>query len=424
MLTRICKLGLVSLAVFFSSSALCGDRFIVTNVAPDLLLISTDRGSYSNNSLVFTGPQGVLLVDTHHKSDAPEFKAFVEALGFGPPSYIVNTHRHVEHIGGNAVFGDQPIIVAHQLFAEKLRSGTHLFSEYPDEVFPDLTFTESMEINFNDETIRLVNIGGSHDDNEIMVYFKNHRVAHISSVVNGFNFPSVDSDGDVLRFEPITRELMKLLPPDTQLISGHHGSKQGFDQIGSWDQLSDYADMMKNTIDLVQLALEEGVSQQQMEERQIFKAYEHYAGSYVSSNDWINYVVDALTVPRDIREDICKPLFETWKTRGARAAAEQYRQLLETDEDQYDFSEYVLLGIGSNLYTNNRYQDAVTFLKANIETYPDSESSYYSHYLTAKGLQELDHQSEAIAHARESLRLNGEFQGAQTLLAELTADDQ
>ena len=182
--------------------------------------------------------------------------------------------------------------------------------------------------------------------------------------------------------------------------------------------------MMKNTINLVQTALEEGVSQQQMEERQIFKAYEHYAGSYVSSNDWINYVVDALTVPRDTREDICKPLFETWKTRGARAAADQYRQLLETDEDQYDFSEYVLLRIGSNLYTNKRYQDAVTFLEASIETYPDSESSYYSHYLTAKGLQELDHQSEAIAHARESLRLNGEFQGAQTLLAELTADDQ
>ena len=173
--------GSALLLLLHSVTAAAEDRVIVTTLAPDLVMLSTDQGSYSNNSLVFTGPEGVLLVDTHHSSDAEALKAFVEKLGLGSPRYIITTHRHVEHIGGSAVFGPDPIIVAHELVPEKLRSGTFLFCEYPPEAFPDITFTDSLDISFNDEIIRLTNIGGSHDDNEIMVHFTKHEIAHVSS---------------------------------------------------------------------------------------------------------------------------------------------------------------------------------------------------------------------------------------------------
>jgi glyoxylase-like metal-dependent hydrolase (beta-lactamase superfamily II) len=199
-----------------TATAMTDDHFQVTTLAPDLLMLSTDQGSYSNNSLIFTGPDGVLLVDTQSTDDSGAFKAFVEGLGSGVPKYIINTHRHIEHIGGNHLFGTEPTVVAHQLFPEKLRSGTFLFAEYPPEAFPDLTFKDSIEITFNNEVIRLINIGGSHDDNEILVYFTKHGIAHTSSVVNGFNFPSVDGDGDVLKFEPLTRQLMTLLPRENK----------------------------------------------------------------------------------------------------------------------------------------------------------------------------------------------------------------
>jgi cyclase len=156
------------------------DHFIVTTLAPDLLMLSTDQGSYSNNSLVFTGEEGVLLVDTHHDSDAEALRDFVENLGLGVPKYIVNTHRHLEHIGGNAVFGPDPIIVAHRLLPEKLLSGAFLFSEYPRESFPDITFEDSVDIRFNGEIIRLTHIGGSHDDNEIMVHFTTASISRPS----------------------------------------------------------------------------------------------------------------------------------------------------------------------------------------------------------------------------------------------------
>lgn len=310
-------------------------------------------------------------------------------------------------------------MVAHQLFPGKLRSGTFLFSEYPPEAFPDITFTDSLEITFNNEIIRLVNIGGSHDDNEILVYFTKHGIAHTSSVVNGFNFPSVDGDGDVQQFEALSRRLMTLLPRDTRLVSGHHGQATGYDFVGKWDQLPAYADMMKDTVEIVQRQLAEGKTQREMEEAGIFDAYRNYAGSYVSTSDWINYVVDALTIPRESRDDICKPVYEVWKKDGAEAAVERYQYLLKTEEEKYDFSQYVLMSIGSKLYANEHYNDAVVFLMGSLNTYPGSELTYYTHYLAAKGLQKLGRDEEAIAQSRESLQLNDEFDGARSLLDEL-----
>ena len=92
---------LVFCLITFSATAMTDDHFQVTTLAPDLLMLSTDQGSYSNNSLIFTGPDGVLLVDTQSADDSGAFKAFVEGLGSGVPKYIINTHRHIEHIGGN-----------------------------------------------------------------------------------------------------------------------------------------------------------------------------------------------------------------------------------------------------------------------------------------------------------------------------------
>lgn len=418
MTIRISLLFLLALSTTVSAQP--EEHFQITRLADDLLMLSTDQGSYSNNSLVFTGPDGLLLVDTHGRDDVGAFKSYVDKLGAGEPKYIINSHRHVEHIGGNHLFGPGPTIVTHKLFPEKLRSGTFLFAEYPPEAFPDITFEESLEIRFNGELIRLVNIGGSHDDNEIMVHFTRHRIAHVSSVVNGFNFPSVDSDGDVMQFEPRVRQLMNLLPDETRLVSGHNGQATGFDFIGHTDQLAAYADMMKNTVAIARDQLAQGKTYNDMVEADAFDAYEQYAGSYVTTDEWIEYVVDALTETRETRDDICKPVYKRWKQSGAKAAVELYQELLKEKPEQYDFQHYTLLAIGSQLMGNEKYADAVTFLLGSRATYPDSEYGYYTHYLAAQALQHLGRTQEAITQARESLRLNAEFNAATELLADLT----
>ena len=407
-------------ACLLPAFAAADDHFIVTTLASDLLMLSTDQGSYSNNSLVFTGEDGVLLVDTHHDSDAEAFHDFVENLGFGVPKYIINTHRHVEHIGGNAVFGPDPIIIADHLLPEKLLSGTFLFSEYPRESFPDITFEDSVEIRFNGEIIRLTSIGGSHDDNEIMVHFTKHKIAHVSSVVNGFNFPSVDSDGNALEFESVTRRLMTLLPKDTRLVSGHNGKSKGFDFVGTWDMLPAYADMMKATVAIVRSGLEHGMTMEEMQEAGVLDEYKDYSGSYVDTNRWIEYVVNALTEPRKTRADVCKPVYEEWKQNGAKAAVDRYRELLRTQGQEYDFNDNVLMIIGSKLYTRGLYNDSIEFLLGSLDIYPNAQYGYYTHYLAAKNFQKLSRPDLAAEHCRASLRLEPDFEEASTLMEELS----
>jgi len=404
------------------ASVAAEEHFIVTTLAPDLLMLSTDQGSYSNNSLVFTGEEGVLLVDTHHDSDADAFRDFVKNLGYGVPKYIVNTHRHVEHIGGNAVFGPDPIIVAHQLVPEKLLSGTFLFSEYPRESFPDITFIESAEIRFNGEIILLTSIGGSHDDNEIMVHFTKHRIAHVSSVVNGFNFPSVDSDGNALEFEAVTRRLMELLPDDARLISGHNGKSKGFEFVGTWDMLPAYADMMKAAVEIVRRGLEQAMTVKEMQEAGVLDEYEEYAGSYVGTDRWIEYLVDALAEPHETRADVCKPVYEEWKKNGAQAAVDRYRELLRAQAQDFDFSEYVLMSIGSKLLNRGLYSDSIEFLLGSLEIYPEAEYGYFTHYLAARSLQELSRPELAADHCRESLRLKPDFEAGARLMEELSRE--
>jgi cyclase len=409
--------------VSLPAAAAAEDHFLVTALAPDLLMLSTDQGTYCNNSLVFTGKDGVLLVDTHHDSDADAFKKFLADRGFDSPTYIINTHRHVEHIGGNALFGPDPIIIAHQLMPEKLRSGTFLFSEYPPESFPDITFSDSLEIRFNGEIIRLTAIGGSHDDNEIVVHFTKHEIAHISSVVNGFNFPSVDSDGDALQFEAVTRRLMTLLPKDTRLISGHHGKAKGFDFVGAWEMLPAYADMMHATVEIVRQGLDQGKTMEELQEAGVLDQYEEYAGSYVGTDGWIEYLVDALTVPRETRADVCKPVYDEWKKSGARAAVSRYRELLRSHEQEYDFNEYVLMSIASKLYNRGLYKDSIEFLKGCLDVYPEAEYGYYVHFLAARNYQKLSRPEMAAKHCRLSLELNPEFSAADRLMEELLAEN-
>jgi tetratricopeptide (TPR) repeat protein len=181
-----------------------------------------------------------------------------------------------------------------------------------------------------------------------------------------------------------------------------------------------YADMMQSSVEIVRRGLDQGKTLEEMQEAGVLGEFDEYAGSYVDTNGWIEYIVDALTEPRETRSDICEPLYEEWKKNGAKAAVERYRSLLQTSEQEFDFNEYVLMGIGSKLYSRGLYEDSLEFLDGSLETYPDAESGFYTHFLAAKALQQLSRPDIAAEHCRESLRLNPNFEQAEALLEKLS----
>ncbi|UCC81189.1 MAG: MBL fold metallo-hydrolase [Candidatus Zixiibacteriota bacterium] len=385
--------------------------FKVVKLTEKIYQLSTDEGEYTTNVLVFTGDDGLLLVDTNAEQYAGELKKQIESFGKGKPKYIINTHRHVEHIGGNAVFGPEPVVIGHDLIRTRLRSGSYLFDEYPEITLPDIGLTDSLYLYFNGEKIRLIPLVGSHDDNEIIVHFTGSRVVHLSSLVNGLNFPSVDSDGDVLKFEETVSKAIDLLPDDVIIVSGHNNNCTRAD-------LFDYVDMLHQTTAIVREGLAAGKTVEQMQEEKVLAGFEKYAQSYVSPEGWIEYLARGIKGEKK-KKTIYEPLYYAYKESGIEAAIEKYGTLKEKFPDEYNFNEAALVIIGSKLQVKSKYTDSVKMLELCLDEYPGGDYLYYTHYLISKSLKETGEIEKAITHCEKSLEANPEFQGASSLLEEL-----
>ena len=387
----------------------------VTRLTENLHMLSTDQGSYTTNTLAFVGGDGILLVDTQAAGDAESLKKVVEAYGKGVPRYIINTHGHVEHIGGNAIFGAAPVIISHERLPERLRSGGYLFEEYPDETFPDITFSESLTLRFNGETIRLHVMAGSHDDNEIIVHFTGSKVVHLSSLTNGFNFPSVDSHGDALQFERLVARAIEMLPDDVVIVSGHNDT-------GTPKDLLAYREMLEGTTAAVRKGIEEGKNLETLQEEKILEPWKSYAGSYVSVEKWTETLFKAIHGKEGPLQSVYEPLYGAWKKEGAAAAVDLYFTLKREQPDAYNFGEFVLLGIGDKLAGKGKTGDAVIFLEASLKDYPDSRYAYYAHFRLAGAYRDLGDADSAILHCEKTLELSPEFEPARKMLEELRKD--
>jgi glyoxylase-like metal-dependent hydrolase (beta-lactamase superfamily II) len=389
-----------------------GSSVEVRRLTERLYMLSTDQGDYTTNSLAFVGEDGLLLVDTQAEDDAEALKRAVDALGKGAPKYIINTHRHVEHVGGNAVFGPDPVVIAHALVPLKLRSGSYVWEEFPEATFPDITLEDSLSLFFNGERIDVIALAGSHDDNEIIVHFTESKVVHLSSLTNGFNFPSVDHAGDVLRFAELVARAIDLLPGDVTIVSGHN-------DVGTPEDLRSYHEMLIQTTEAVRRGLAAGKDVATLQEEGVLDAWSAYAGSYVGVDRWIEYLVEGLQGTKDTRETVFEPLYHVWKEQGAEAAVDRYFALKREHAAEYRFAEHDLLIIGDKLLKKQRARAAVRFLEAGLSAYPDSRYGYYANYRLAQAHRSLGETDLAESRCRKALELNPAFEPAALLLDEL-----
>lgn len=387
----------------------------VKKLTDQMYLLSTDQGEYTTNTIALVGKDGVLLVDTQAEEDAAELKNTVDAFGKGPPKFIINTHCHVEHIGGNTIFGGGPVIIAHERVPERLRSGSYIFDEFPDETFPDITLADSLTLFFNGEKIRIIALAGAHDDSEIIVHFTRSKVVHLSSLVNGFNFPSVDSHGDVLKFRELVDRAMEILPHDVVIVSGHNDT-------GTWRDLLSYREMLVRTTEIVHNGLSKGKDLSALQEEKVLADWDRYAGSYVSTNRWIEYLAEGLQKTAETRKSPFEPLYQVWKSEGADAAVEYYFGLKRDHPEEYEFRDVTLLLIGDKLLNRDRLSDAVKFLEASLREHPSSKYSYYATYELADAYDKLGDKDSAKRFCERTLELKPGFAPAEELLRRVSAE--
>jgi glyoxylase-like metal-dependent hydrolase (beta-lactamase superfamily II) len=320
---------------------------------------------YDVNLVASIGDDGLLLVDTGFKSTDKKLMDELEKLGNAEPAYIITTHEHVDHTGGNAIFGKEPVIIGHEMLKKRMKGDKYILEEYPESVLPEITFTDSLTLYFNGEEIRIIAITGSHTDNDIMVHFTKSGYAYLGDIAYGLHIPSVDmNSGDDSQYASVVKKALDLLPDDTKFVSGH-----GRDL--SMAEMREFQNMLEETINVIRIEMEKGKDVAAMQEENILRRWEKYAKvDYTSTDDWIQNVANGISNVK-MGPTPMAHYYQAFKNGGIEAVIATYDNVKNTQADKYQIHPAQLYKFAYFLIDKGKLDDAIEIFEFNISENPE-----------------------------------------------------
>jgi glyoxylase-like metal-dependent hydrolase (beta-lactamase superfamily II) len=209
------------------------------------------------------GEDGTFLVDDQFAPLTDKIVAAVRTVTADPVRFIVNTHFHGDHSGGNENFGKRgSIIVAHQnvrkrMSVEQVRQilRQDRTPAAPPEALPKITFAEEVTFHWNGDTIRVFHVENAHTDGDSIIHFTNADVFHTGDVFfNGrYPFIDIDSGGNVNGIIAAADRLLSMSQSTTKFLPGHG-------EMATPEDLRRYRDMLSAVRDRVQALIDQGKS--------------------------------------------------------------------------------------------------------------------------------------------------------------------
>lgn len=208
-------------------------------------LTSVNWGTMGLNVGVFSGPDGILLVDAQQEAGVPRLKAEIAKLSTEPVRYIVNTHWHFDHVGANAEFSKAgAVTIAHSnTRARLMQDQTNPVSgggqqAFAPEFWPQMTFEDSLTLHFNGEDIDLIHVPNAHTDADVIVKFRKADVLFAADLFNNGDYTRIDARGGSL--DGMIAAYRKLLPT----LDEHVKVVPGRGRVGTKKDLEDYLAVM------------------------------------------------------------------------------------------------------------------------------------------------------------------------------------
>lgn len=243
---------------------------------------------------VSAGPDGVLIVDDQFAPLAEKIREALKAINPGRLKFVLNTHWHGDHTGGNRIFGAEATIIAHENVRKRLMTDQHLLGRHvpaePKEAWPVITFDESLTIHFNDDDIRMIHFPHGHTDGDSIIFFTKANVVHMGDDFFSGRFPFVDlnSGGSVDGLIKNVETLIRQLSPDVKIIPGHG-------PLSTLDDLRLYHRMLVETTSLIRLRIAAGKTLDQIKAEGLPDQWKSWGSGFISTERWIEIVYNSLT---------------------------------------------------------------------------------------------------------------------------------
>jgi glyoxylase-like metal-dependent hydrolase (beta-lactamase superfamily II) len=216
MLPFLCFFGVLIYAQNFD------DVTIETIKLSDHVYMLTGAGG---NIGVSVGDDGVFVIDDQFAALTPKIVAAIKALSDKPIQFLVNTHWHGDHSGGNENFNKLgTTIIAHDNVRKRLAETPNRDKTMrPKEALPVITFNDKLSVHINGEKVKIFHVHEAHTDGDALLYFTKSNVLHTGDLYFHKRYPYIDlsSGGSVNGYIEAVKQTLTLINEDTKIIPGH-----------------------------------------------------------------------------------------------------------------------------------------------------------------------------------------------------------
>jgi len=231
----------------------------------DQIYMLTGKGG---NIGLCIGEDGTFLIDYQFAPLTPKILAAIKSVGGEHPRFLINTHYHGDHTGGNENLGKEgTLIFSHNNVRERLNAGSFI-QEFKKkrpgltpEGLPVVTFSEDISFHLNNDTIQATHVPVAHTDGDSFIHFKKANVIHTGDIFfNGFYpFIDVQHDGSLKGMIEAVDEVLLLADDSTKIIPGHG-------PLADKAQLINYRKMLKTAFERLRKLKAEGKTAQEAAE--------------------------------------------------------------------------------------------------------------------------------------------------------------
>jgi len=239
------------------------------------------------NIAVLEGEQGLLIIDDGFAHNGGKLEQALAEFG-AAPRYVLNTHWHGDHTGGNATLGEATILAHENVrvrLAKGAKFGNRVIEPAPESAMPDITYQDGTTIYFAGQTVSAVHFPPGHTDGDTVVFLQPANVVHMGDHMFAGRFPFIDtnSGGSVQGYIKNVATVIDKIDQETIVIPGHG-------KITNRDGLKDFHAMLLETTKTIAEMKSAGKTLEQAQATGLDKKWSDWGTGFINQNRWISIV--------------------------------------------------------------------------------------------------------------------------------------